>query len=276
MVRSRTRKLRPKVPVFPFASGISNTLMAAAVASTPGDVDDEDNYSEDEKETKGTLPDSPTVQSDNASPSSSSGAADVTVSGASAAPPSVPQAAPGAVPEVPQAASGAAPSDGGVPPVAVTKKEKMNHHDSICFLKIIGSIQSGQKLSHMSNNPNQPFSIDPNQWSSSFSRWWNGDSRSMTVKILRDRFNQVFKNIDEAYNKHTQKGGRTKSDAFNRSPKDILLDYARELSGAEKGLRHLSHTYKKDIPITSELQVMLESVQIRKQTIDNMFTIKDD
>jgi len=32
-----------------------------------------------------------------------------------------------------------------------------------------------------------------------------------------------------------------------------LLDYARELSGAEKGLRHLCHTYKKDIPIASEL-----------------------
>jgi hypothetical protein len=151
----------------------------------------------------------------------------------------------------------------------------MNHHDSLCFLKIIGSIKSGQKLSQTSTNPNQPISIDTNKWSSSISRWWNGDSRSITVKILRGRFDSVFNNIDEAYKQHTEKTFNT-GDAFNRSPKDILLNYARELSGAETGLRHLCHTYKHDIPISSELQVMLESVSIRKQTIDNMFTIKDN
>lgn len=150
---------------------------------------------------------------------------------------------------------------------------KMDHDDSMCFLKIIGNIQNGQKLRHSSNNPNQPISIDPNQWSSSISRWWNGDSRTESVKVLRSRFQQVFKNIDEAYEQHKQ--FNTLKHAFHRSPKDILLDYARELQGAEKGLRHLCHTYKHDIPITSELQVMLESVTIRKQTIDGMFTISN-
>ena len=161
-----------------------------------------------------------------------------------------------------------------VTPIPNLEPESMNHHDSMCFLKIIGNIQNGQKLKHSSTNPNQPISIDQNQWNSSFSRWWNGDSRTESVKVLRSQFKQVFNNIDEAYEQH--KKNLSIRNAFHRSPKDILLDYARELTGAEKGLRHLCHTYKHDIPISSELQVMLESVSIRKQTIDNMFTIRTD
>ena len=151
--------------------------------------------------------------------------------------------------------------------------EKMNNHDSMCFLKIISSIRSGQKLKQSSSNPNQPISIDKNQWSSSISRWWNGDSRTTSVQVLRSRFNNVFENIDAAYKAHTNPSPANKN-VFKRSPKDILKDYSRELTGAEKGLRHLCETYKSDIPISSELQVMLESILIRKQTIDNMFTIK--
>ena len=149
----------------------------------------------------------------------------------------------------------------------------MNNHDSMCFLKIISSIRSGQKLKQSSSNPNQPISIDKNQWSSSISRWWNGDSRTTSVQVLRQRFNNVFDNIDAAYKAHTNPSPSDKS-VFKRSPKDILKDYSRELTGAEKGLRHLCETYKSDIPISSELQVMLESILLRKQTIDNMFTIK--
>jgi hypothetical protein len=96
------------------------------------------------------------------------------------------------------------------------------------------------------------------------------------VKLLREKFDAVFQNIDETYSLHMNKSYSTNQQAFNRSPKDILMDYARELAVAEKGLRHLCHTYKHDVPIASELQVMLESVTIRKQTIDNMFTIRDD
>lgn len=159
---------------------------------------------------------------------------------------SVPTSTPPAPAQAPAASTSDDSTD--VPP----NNTPMNHHDSMCFLKIIGSIQSGQKLRHSSNNPNQPISIDPNQWSSSVTRWWNGDSRTMSIKVLRGRFDNVFKNIDESYELH-KNPSKKPTNAFHRSPKDILLDYARELSGAEKGLRHLCHTYKSDIPIASEL-----------------------
>ena len=248
MVRSRTRKLRPKAPVFPFAKSILNSNSTTENQNQDQDKDkDADNQNNEDC----PLPLSPIENKKETTTDTQNKLLDESDSNKSL------------TNELQKKNNN-------------SKNTTLNHHDSICFLKIIGSIQSGQKLSQSSNNPSQPFSIDPNQWSSSFSRWWNGDSRSLTVKILRERFDSVFKNIDEAYQKHINRDPFLKDDAFNRSPKDILLDYARELSGAEKGLRHLSHTYKRDIPITSELQVMLESVQIRKQTIDNMFTIKDN
>ena len=259
MGRSRTRKLRPRAPLFPFAtaSGSSNTMnLNDSMKSPPlgpiggvvhpNDIHDSDNSDSFKSDTEGSQKNNETV--DLLAGTSKEEETVTTTTSTN---------------------------------TLVTEQNddvedfsKMTHHDSMCFLKIIGSIQSGQKLSHTSNNPNQPFSIDPNKWSSSISRWWNGDSRTVTVKTLRRRFDAVFTNIDESYQQHTNKR-ITKKDAFNRSPKDILMDYARELSGAEKGLRHLCHTYKSDVPIASELQVMLESVTIRKQTIDNMFTIKD-
>lgn len=224
MGRSRTRKLRPRVPLFPFAS---NTPVATS--SSVEDAEDMFSTSETNPKEEPSSPDLPPVN-------------------------------------LP-----------GSPPQETTQETaQFSHHDAVCFLKIIGSIQSGQKLSHSSSNPNQPFSIDPNMWSSSVSRWWNGDSRSITIKLLREKFENVFHNIDETYSLHINKPSNSCQQAFNRSPKDILLDYARELAVAEKGLRHLCHTYKRDVPIASELQVMLESVSIRKQTIDNMFTIRDD
>lgn len=232
MGRSRTRKLRPRAPVFPFATTTTDT-------SSPEE--------EDTTNLNISIPSSPPVSSLKLSTSPSHEKED-----------------------------SQAPEDSQTHKETEGIPTALTHHDSVCFLKIIGSIQSGQKLSHSSSNPNQPFSIDPNQWSSSISRWWNGDSRSITVKLLRDKFDAVFRNIDETYSLHMNRTASTAQQAFNRSPKDILLDYARELAVAEKGLRHLCHTYKRDVPIASELQVMLESVSIRKQTIDNMFTIKDD
>lgn len=255
MGRSRTRKLRPRAPLFPFAtaSGSSNTMKSPPLGPIGGVVHSNDTHDSDNSDSF--------KSSDTEDSQKSNDAVDLLVGTTKKEDTTV-------------------PTDTTNTNTLVTESNdtedlsKMTHHDSMCFLKIIGSIQSGQKLSHTSNNPNQPFSIDPNKWSSSISRWWNGDSRTVTVKTLRRRFDAVFTNIDQSYQQHTNKS-LTKKDAFNRSPKDILMDYARELSGAEKGLRHLCHTYKSDVPIASELQVMLESVTIRKQTIDNMFTIKD-
>ena len=256
MGRSRTRKMRPRAPLFPFATG---TMPAPA----PEPEDDETKKCE-AGEVVGSDSDDVKDTTDKQLPSSPEGRPMI--------PPSV---------DAPLSLSSGAASGGGADLDTNTllqaipvEPKAMTHHDSMCFLKIIGSIKNGQKLRHSSNNPNQPISIDPNQWSSSISRWWNGDSRTQSVQVLRNRFNQVFKNIDEAYEEHNKSSGSSKN-AFHRSPKDILLDYARELTGAEKGLHHLCHTYKNDIPIASELQVMLESVSIRKQTIDGMFTIKN-
>ena len=246
--------MRPRAPLFPFATG----TMPAPTPETDcmknsGEVDGSDSdgaHSTNDKGDSKPLPASLQGRPIDAPPSMPVGGA---ATGGGAAPDADTNTLLESLPVEPKA---------------------MTHHDSMCFLKIIGSIKNGQKLRHSSNNPNQPISIDPNQWSSSISRWWNGDSRSQSVQVLRDRFNQVFKNIDEAYEEHNKISSGAKN-AFHRSPKDILLDYARELTGAEKGLHHLCHTYKSDIPIASELQVMLESVSIRKQTIDGMFTIKN-
>ena len=255
--------MRPRAPLFPFATG---TMPAPApetdYTKNPGEVEGSD--SDDAKSTTDKGDSKPLPASPEGRPTAAP----------TLSPPPMPVAPAGA------ATGGGAAADTDTNTLLESlpvEPKAMNHHDSMCFLKIIGSIRNGQKLRHSSTNPNQPISIDPNQWSSSISRWWNGDSRTQSVQVLRDRFNQVFKNIDEAYEEHnkTASGLGGVKNAFHRSPKDVLLDYARELTGAEKGLHHLCHTYKSDIPIASELQVMLESVTIRKQTIDGMFTIKN-
>lgn len=268
MGRSRTRKLRPRAPLFPFAGVQTPNFGPLAPAKAPSTKDELNPANDSDSNSNGEA--APPLQSKKTdlpvSPRSSSGEENLLeqVSKSEEKPVSADEPEP--VTEKPKVTQNTV--------VPATTTPPMNHHDSMCFLKIIGSIQSGQKLRHSSNNPNQPISIDPNQWSSSVTRWWNGDSRTMSIKVLRGRFDNVFKNIDEAYDLH-KNPTKEMTNAFHRSPKDILLDYARELSGAEKGLRHLCHTYKSDIPIASELQVMLESVSIRKQTIDSMFTISD-
>lgn len=262
MGRSRTRRLRPKAPLFPFTS---HTLKPLTMnEQTDGQIDS-DKSSDKEDTVQDLLGVQQKKPTDETPETDSSNASD-----GEALNPTDNPSNPTDNTVIDSAADIATSSEESVKEPATTT---MNNHDSMCFLKIISSIRSGQKLKQSSSNPNQPISIDKNQWSSSISRWWNGDSRTTSVQVLRKRFNNVFDNIDAAYKAHTNPSSTDKN-VFKRSPKDILKDYSRELTGAEKGLRHLCETYKSDIPISSELQVMLESILIRKQTIDNMFTIK--
>jgi hypothetical protein len=110
MVRSRTRKLRPRAPVFPFASTLSNETK-------------KENTTEEE-ELPMSLPKTPEHRSFDEEDTNTIKNIINTLSNSTTT-----ETAP-----VETAPAETAPKQ---------KVESMNHHDSMCFLKIIGNIQNG-------------------------------------------------------------------------------------------------------------------------------------
>jgi len=135
-------------------------------------------------------------------------------------------------------------------------------------LKIIANIKEYDKLISIDNQ----IEIDHASYMQFVRRWWNGRNRKDTILFLKDFiFNDTFKIIDETLENEIR--DKREQNFFRESNHNILQKFLLELRNAISGLQNLKITYNSDIPIKSQLDIIIEEMEFRIEKIKEALKI---
>lgn len=147
----------------------------------------------------------------------------------------------------------------------------------ITNLKIISNIKENEKI-YM--NEKNIIEIDKS-YCPSISRYLYERSRQETISFLKQIVDDILHTTDAILsNEHYEIDTNTNdninllSKDFTEYNSDILQKFILEINKSYTGLDNLTKTYKQDITIVSEIQVIKEKLQIRCVKINNVLTIK--
>ena len=154
----------------------------------------------------------------------------------------------------------------------------------IANLKIISKIKSKDKLYFKGGDDNK-FYIDEPQWGQGVARWWYEGSRKQTLDSLDKFVVKVFATIDAIYNKennnnasdisNTYYSSVTGSRVFKEENSNLLIQFTQEMSNAISGLGNLKSTYKNDITTVSNIEIIIEKMNVRVKKIAGLLKINN-
>jgi len=149
----------------------------------------------------------------------------------------------------------------------------------ISNLKILAKIKAKDKLYYQDDK----FWIDEPKWGQAVSRWWNEGSRNSTLKSLNDFVEEVFKTIDAIYNtensnntndiSNTYYSNISSNKVFKEANSNLLIQFTQEMNNAAAGLTNLKSTYKDDITTVSNLEIIVEKINVRVNKINSILSI---
>jgi len=148
--------------------------------------------------------------------------------------------------------------------------------NALTNLKILAKIKAENKVQCEDGQ----FIIDEWTYTQSVRRWWNKDSRKITLDLLENFINETFTLIDQIYsNEFSQNKDSNISnsyyvaEAFKDKNSTILLSFVTEMNNAITGLNNLKHTYRHDIATISSLEMIIEKLNVRAKKISNLLTV---
>jgi len=141
----------------------------------------------------------------------------------------------------------------------------LNIENIILNMKVIGSIQKGDKLL---GNDNNVLEIEANDLLQPIRRWWFSRSRMETINKVKVIVNKSFDITDRTL--ENERGGSNKDiEYFSEENSSLLQRFLVEMKQAIKGLENLKITYVEDVKIVSEIDILIEKLQLRIQKIQN-------
>jgi len=159
-----------------------------------------------------------------------------------------------------------------------------NVEHCIANLKIISKIKAKDKLYFVAGDDNK-FYIDEPQWGQGVVRWWHEGSRKHTLDSLDKFVSKVFSTIDAIYNtesnnnasdiSNTYYSSVAGSKVFKEENSNLLIQFTQEMSNAISGLGNLKSTYKDDITTVSNIEIIIEKMNVRVKKIGGLLKINN-
>ena len=140
-------------------------------------------------------------------------------------------------------------------------------------LKIISLIKKNEKLS-IKEDQEKSLTVDGNTnflYIQSIKRWINNDNRKKTLSYINNIIQNTFDSMDQIYENFNKE---EKSNVFEEDDESLLLRLSRELIKASDGLRNLRLTYQNDSVINSQIQLLLDKIQIKVDKINKILNVK--
>ena len=150
-------------------------------------------------------------------------------------------------------------------------------------LNILAQLKPGDKLIQRDRH----FDIDRWDYTQPLRRWYNSDSRAVTINNLEQFVRMTFKYIDDIYagesrdmestaeNSYYKKRPTPRlNSVFSDEHSSILITLLSNLENANKGLANLMRTYEADIAVCSRIKVIIEQIDIRMGKIKSIMKIE--
>lgn len=128
--------------------------------------------------------------------------------------------------------------------------------DILTELKVIGSIQHGQKI----NTQDKRLELHYPSTLQAILRWYRGEDRTKNFERISKCFNSAFQCIDQLL---TQPNSETRN--------IFLARLLQALDAAANGLKKLKSTYKTDVHSTSSFDMLIENVYIYRNMLIKKF-----
>lgn len=139
--------------------------------------------------------------------------------------------------------------------------------ENILNLKIISKIKENDKL--LTNN--NLLSIDSPHLFQSVNRWYNNESRNITIDKLNDILDGTFA-ITKILLDQEKKSNISK-DSLEEDNSQIFQTFILEMKNSLVGLENLKKTYSEDILISSQLDLLINKLNTKIEKMSKMFTI---
>ena len=157
-----------------------------------------------------------------------------------------------------------------------------NVEHCIANLKIISKIKAKDKLYYVEDGENK-FYIDEPKWGQGVARWYYSGSRKDTLDSLSKFVDKTFQTIDSIYNTESNNNSNDISNTyyanvagakvFKEENSNLLIQFTQEMSNAIAGLGNLKTTYKDDITTVSNIEILIEKMNVRVKKIGSLLKI---
>jgi hypothetical protein len=146
-------------------------------------------------------------------------------------------------------------------------------------LKILKNIKSNDKLYY----ENDTFYLDEPAYVQGVTRWWYSGSRINTLQSLNEFVEKLFKTINSVYstddndseitNTYYSKVTKT-ANVFKEENSKVLMNFTTCMTNAIDGLTNLKTTYKDDVTTVSNIEIIIEKINVRVKKINGLLSIK--
>ena len=140
--------------------------------------------------------------------------------------------------------------------------------ENILNLKIISKIRENDKL--LTNN--NLLAIDSPHLFQSLNRWYNKESRSITIEKLNDILDGTFA-ITKILLDQEKKNNNKDKESLEENNSQIFQTFILEMKNSLVGLENLKKTYNEDIMITSQIDLLLKKITTRIDKMTKLFQI---
>ena len=140
--------------------------------------------------------------------------------------------------------------------------------ENILNLKIISKIRENDKL--LTNN--NLLAIDSPHLFQSLNRWYNKESRSITIEKLNDILDGTFA-ITKILLDQEKKNNNKDKESLEENNSQIFQTFILEMKNSLVGLENLKKTYSEDILISSQLDLLINKLNTKIEKMSKMFTI---
>jgi len=151
--------------------------------------------------------------------------------------------------------------------------ENMNQEEILLQLKIISKINKENKITVN----NSSLEID-NRYCQFLRRYYNGDSRNVTIenidKIIKKSFTIIDSTLEKEVSNDIENANLKQNNYFVEDNSHILQKFLLELSNAIKGLSKLKQTYNNDTTTTARIDLIIQKINIRNEKIQKLLNIK--
>ena len=140
--------------------------------------------------------------------------------------------------------------------------------NNILNLKIISKIEENDKLI----TTNNLLKIDRPTLFQGVHRWIGNEGRQNTIERLNEIYETSFNITDDLLNK--EKSVKEDKNELGNTNSQIFQKYIVEFTNSLNGIDNLRKTYKNDVLILSQLEMISNKVNTRLEKMNDIFKIK--
>lgn len=139
--------------------------------------------------------------------------------------------------------------------------------ETILNLKIISNIKENDKLITSKNI----IEIDNPYMLQGINRWYNNENRIITIKKLNEICENTFKITEYLITNEKEK--KDKDNILKYNNNEIFQSLIIEMTNSINGIENLKNTYSKDIPISSQLDILKKKMLMKIDKLNKLFSI---